>query len=123
MPRSLTPAERLAAADKDIRLDDIVARTGDWDRFIVEQAVWHFGLANDTFDCNQLRDVLPELSHGYLGAAINSLRTAGVIEHTGQMVPSTSGPTHGHRISVWRLSVKGLVIAETRAARPKEAAA
>ncbi len=121
MPRSLTPAERLAAADKDSTLDSIVARTGDWDRFLVEQAVWHFGLLNDTFSANQLRDVLPELAQGFLGAAINSLRTAGILEHTGQMVPSTSGPTHGHRISVWRLSVKGLVIAEAR--RPKKAAA
>lgn len=121
MTRRLTPAERLAAADKDTTLDSIVARTGDWDRFLVEQAVWHFGLANAAFSANDLRDVLPELCHGYLGAAINSLRTAGVIEHTGAMVPSTSGPTHGHRLSVWRLSVKGLVIAETR--RPRTAAA
>lgn len=121
MPRSLTPAERLAAADKDLTLDSIVARTGDWDRFLVEQAVWHVGLANDTFSANLLRDLLPDLAHGYLGAAINSLRTAGLIEHTGQMVPSTSGPTHGHRISVWRLSIKGLLIATNR--RPRTAAA
>ncbi|MFF8784734.1 hypothetical protein [Streptomyces sp. NPDC015125] len=121
MTRRLTPAERLAAADKDSTLDSIVAHTGDWDRFLVEQAVWHFGLAKDVFSANDLRDLLPDLAHGYLGAAINSLRTAGLIEHTGQMVPSTSGPTHGHRISVWRLSVKGLVIAEAR--RPRKAAA
>lgn len=121
MPRPLTPAERLAAADKDHTLEQIVAHTGDWDRFLVEQAVWHFGLANDTFSANDLRNVLPELAQGFLGAAINSLRTAGLIEHTGQMVPSTSGPTHGHRLSVWRLSVKGLVIAEAR--RPRKAAA
>lgn len=121
MTRRLTPAERLAAADKDIRLDDIVARTSAWDRFLVEQAVYAFGLTNDTFSANDLRELLPELAHGYLGAAINSLRTGGLIEHTRQMVPSTSGPTHGHRIALWRLSVKGLVIAETR--RPRKAAA
>lgn len=123
MPRSLTPAERLAAADKDTTLDSIVARTGDWDRFLVEQAIWHFGLACDEWSCNDLRDLLPELGHGYIGAAINSLRTAGLIEHTGQMVPSTQANTHGHRIGVWRLSVKGLVIAETRRSRPRTAAA
>ncbi|MEV7466199.1 hypothetical protein AB0O20_06740 [Streptomyces kronopolitis] len=121
MPRPLTPTERLAAADKDSTLEQIVARTGDWDRFLVEQAVYAFGLANDSFSANDLRNVLPELAQGFLGAAINSLRTAGILEHTGQMVPSTSGPTHGHRISVWRLSVKGLVIAEAR--RPRKAAA
>ncbi|SHL73545.1 hypothetical protein [Streptomyces yunnanensis] len=123
MTRRLTPAERLAATDKNTTLDSIVARTGDWDRFLVEQAIWHFGLACDEWSANDLRDILPELSHGYLGAAINSLRTAGLIEHTGDMVPSTSGPTHGHRLSVWRLSIKGLVIAETRRSRPKQAAA
>ncbi|WP_438489507.1 hypothetical protein [Streptomyces sp. S186] len=121
MTRRLTPAERLAAADKNTTLDTIVARTDDWDRFLVEQAIWHFGLACDEWSANDLRDVLPELSHGYLGAAINSLRTAGLIEHTGLMVPSTSGPTHGHRISVWRLSLKGLLIAQAR--RPRQAAA
>jgi hypothetical protein len=120
MPRPLTPAERLAAADKDATLDSIVAAS-TWDRFLVEQAVYAYGLANDTFSANDLRNVLPELGRGFIGAAINSLRTAGLIEHTGQMVPSTSGPTHGHRISIWRLSVKGLVIAEAR--RPRKAAA
>ncbi len=120
MPRSLTPAERLAAADKDHTLDQIAAAS-TWDRFLVEQAVFAVGLANDTFSANLLRDLLPEMGHGYIGAAINSLRTAGVIEHTGQVVPSTSPATHGHRLSVWRLSVKGLVIAEAR--RPRKQAA
>ncbi|MET7795737.1 hypothetical protein [Streptomyces decoyicus] len=121
MTRKLTTAERLASADKDERLADIVERTDDWDRFLVQQAVWHFGLANDTFSANDLRDVLPELSHGFLGAAINGLRQGGVIEHTRQYVPSTSPATHGHPIAVWRLSVRGLLIAEAR--RPKQAAA
>lgn len=121
MTRRLTPAERLAAADKDSTLEQIIARNGDWDRFLVEQAVYAYGLANDTFSANDLRNVLPELGRGFIGAAINSLRTAGILEHTGQMVPSTSGPTHGHRIALWRLSVKGLVIAEAR--RPRKQAA
>ncbi|WP_327223077.1 hypothetical protein OG229_02715 [Streptomyces platensis] len=120
MTRRLTPAERLASVEKEFLLEDI-AKCSTWDRFLVEQAVFCVGQANDTFDCNQLRDLLPELSHGYLGAAINSLRSAGLIEHTGAMVPSTSGPTHGHRIALWRLSVKGLAIAEAR--RPRKAAA
>lgn len=122
MARRLTPAERLAATDKDARLEEIVQQS-EWSQFLVEQAVFAFGLANDTFDCNDLREVLPELGHGFLGAAINSLRTAGIIEHTGQMVPSTSEATHGHRISVWRLSIKGLLIAQTRRPKTTEAAA
>lgn len=122
MTRRLTPAERLASADKDLLLTDI-ADQSEWSQFLVEQAVYAYGLANDTFSANDMRDVLPELGHGYLGAAINSLRSGGVIENTGAMVPSTSGPTHGHRLSVWRLSVKGLVIAEQRRAARTERAA
>ncbi|MDG9701717.1 hypothetical protein [Streptomyces sp. DH37] len=121
MPRTLTPAERLADADKNTTLDQIIQQS-EWSQFLVEQAVFHYGQRKPEFSCNDLRDVLPELGHGYLGAAINALRTGGVIEHTGRMVPSTSGPTHGHRISVWRLSAKGRGIAQQRAAR-REAAA
>ena len=91
--KRLTPAERLAATNRDELLDDIVKRTSDWDRFLVEQAVFCFGLANDEFSANNMREVLPELGHGFLGAAFNSLRTSGVIEHTGRYVPSTSPAT------------------------------
>ncbi|MEW5658293.1 hypothetical protein ABGT92_23605 [Streptomyces cinereoruber] len=119
MPRSLTPAERLASAEKDLLLEDL-ADQSSWDRFLVEQAVFHYGTRHDEFSANDLRDVLPEMSHGFLGAAVNSLRTAGVIEHTGRVVPSTLGSTHGHRIGVWRLSVKGRVIAEKRRARAQQ---
>ncbi|WP_329114552.1 hypothetical protein [Streptomyces sp. NBC_01353] len=123
MTRRLTPAERLASAEKDFLLETI-AEQSSWDRFLVEQAVYAFGLRYDEFSANDVRDVLPEMGHGFLGAAINSLRTAGIIEHTGRVVPSTLGSTHGHRIALWRLSVKGLVIAEQRsAARQRKAAA
>ena len=117
MPRKLTPAERLASAEKDFLLEEI-ADQSSWDQFLVEQAVFHFGQRHDDFSCNDLRDVLPELGHGFLGAAINSLRTAGIIAHTGRMVPSTQANTHAHRISVWELTDKGRQIAaQRRAAR------
>ncbi|MFE6127492.1 hypothetical protein ACFQ6Q_04330 [Streptomyces sp. NPDC056437] len=115
MPR-ISPAERLASAAKDLLLEDL-ADQSSWDRFLVEQAVFHYGQRHTEFSANDLRDVLPEMGHGFLGAAINSLRTSGVIEHTGRMVPSTSGPTHGHRLSVWTLSAKGRAIAAERTAR------
>lgn len=119
MARKLTPAERLAAAEKDLLLEEI-ADQSSWDQFLVEQAVFHFGQRHDEFSCNDLRDVLPELGQGFLGAAINSLRQGGVIEHTGRTVPSTQASTHGHRIGVWRLSVKGQLIAVQRAARGQQ---
>jgi hypothetical protein len=118
MARKLTPAERLANAEKDFLLETI-ADQSSWDQFLVEQAVFHFGQRHTDFSCNDLRDVLPELSHGYLGAAINALRAGGVIEHTGRMVPSTQASTHGHRISVWQLTAKGRQIAAQRTARAR----
>ncbi|MET7688043.1 hypothetical protein ABZT06_08685 [Streptomyces sp. NPDC005483] len=113
MTRRLTPAERLASAEKDLLLEEL-AEQSSWDQFLVEQAVFHFGQRHDEWSCNDLRDVLPELGHGFLGAAINSLRTAGIIAHTGRMVPSTQVNTHGHRISVWQLTDKGRQIAAKR---------
>jgi hypothetical protein len=113
MARKRTPAERLATAEKDLLLEEI-ADQSSWDQFIVEQAVFHFGQRHTEWSCNDLRDVLPELGQGFLGAAINSLRTGGIIEHTGRMVPSTQVNTHGHRISVWRLTDKGRAIAAQR---------
>ncbi|MEV8474887.1 hypothetical protein [Streptomyces sp. NPDC051173] len=116
MTPRLTPAERLAATSKNTTLAQIVTRS-TWDQHVVEHAVFEFGLARDEWSCNDLRDQLPEQGHGFLGAAINALRASGVIEHTGQMTFSTSPATHGHRISVWRLSVKGLLIAQARRAQ------
>lgn len=117
MTRKLSPAERLAATRRDDLLADIVARaerTSSWDRFIVEHAVFCFGLANDTFSANDMRSVLPDLAHGFLGAAMNGLRAAGILHHTGRYVPSTSPATHGHPVAVWQLSDKGRAIAKSR---------
>ncbi|MFD7185537.1 hypothetical protein ACFV90_36945 [Streptomyces sp. NPDC059904] len=117
MTRRLSVAERLASTEKDALLDDI-SKHSEWDRFLVEQAVLHFGETRIDWSCNDIRDLLPELGTGLLGAVINSLRTAGVIEHTDRMVPSTQASTHAHRIAVWRLTSKGHVIAaQRRAAR------
>ncbi|MEU5900639.1 hypothetical protein [Streptomyces venezuelae] len=123
MIKRLTVAERLASTEKDALLADITKHS-EWDRFLVEQAVLHFGEKHQTFSCNQIRDVLPDLGTGFLGAAINSLRTAGIIERTGQYVPSTSGPTHGHPIAVWQLTAKGRrIAAQRRTARQQGRAA
>ena len=123
MPRRLSVAERLASTEKDALLDDI-AKHSEWDRFLVEQAVLHFGERYITWSCNQIREQLPEVGSGFLGAAIISLRAAGIIAHTGQYVPSTSAATHGHPIAVWTLTPQGrLIAARRRAARTRRAAA
>ncbi|ARX81590.1 hypothetical protein SMD44_00988 [Streptomyces alboflavus] len=113
MTRTLTVAERLASTEKDALLDDIASHS-EWDRFLVEQAVLHFGETHAEWSCNQIREVLPDLGRGFLGAAINSLRTGGIIERTGQYVPSTSPSTHAHVIAVWRLTADGRRIARQR---------
>ncbi|GGM05906.1 hypothetical protein GCM10010099_22600 [Streptomyces cinereus] len=119
MTKRLSLAERLAADEKNLLLDEIV-KQDDWSLLLVQQAVLHFGLQKAEFSCNDLRDVLPELGHGFLGAAINALRIAGIIERTGQYVPSTQANTHGHVIAVWKLTGKGIGIAARSAAARRE---
>lgn len=122
MTRRLTVAERLATAEKDLLLEDIASQSS-WDRFLVEQAVFHYGQTTPTFSCNNLRNLLPEMGHGFLGAAINGLRRGGIIEPTGDMVPSTQKNTHAHGIHVWRLTGRGHEIAaQRRDARKAKAA-
>ncbi|WP_199546646.1 hypothetical protein [Streptomyces sp. N35] len=125
MTRQLSVAERLASTEKDALLADI-AKHSEWDRFLVEQAVLHFGENLDEFSCNDLRDALPDLGPGYLGAAINSLRQGGIIAHTGRTVFSTQERTRGHRIALWKLTADGRRIAaqrrEARTAQQRRAA-
>ncbi|MDQ0792047.1 hypothetical protein [Streptomyces sp. B1I3] len=122
MTRRLSVAERLAAAKKDILLEDF-ANQDSWDRLLVEQAVFHFGQIHDEWSCNDLRAVLPELGQRFLGIVINSLNRGGIIEHTDRMVPSTQANTHAHRIAVWRLTARGRAIAAERTARAQGRAA
>jgi hypothetical protein len=115
MTRRLTPAERLAATERDATLAALMKQATNWDRFLVEQAIFLTGLANDTFTANQLRDLLPDLSHGFLGVAINSLRSSGIIvKIPGAEVPSTLKNTHGHGLKVWHLTARGHRIAAQR---------
>ncbi|MBQ1164539.1 hypothetical protein KBZ21_41910, partial [Streptomyces sp. A73] len=41
-------------------------------------AVWMLGLQQDEFSANDMRELLPDLAHGHLGAAFNALRASGV---------------------------------------------
>ncbi|MGW3825729.1 hypothetical protein ACWEAF_26335 [Streptomyces sp. NPDC005071] len=119
MTRRLTVAERLASAEKDVLLADIATQSS-WDRFIVEQAVFHFGQIRDEWSCNDIRGELPEIGRGFLGAAINSLRMGGIIARRNERVASTSKDTHGHGIHVWHLTARGRAIAAERTARTQQ---
>lgn len=123
MTRRLTPAERLAATERDATLDQLMANASIWDQFLVEQAIFLTGLQRDRFTANDLRDLLPDLGCGFLGVAINSLRGSGIIARVpGAEVPSTSPATHGHRLAVWTLTERGHHIAARRFHRTEDAA-
>ncbi|MFB8393706.1 hypothetical protein [Streptomyces yangpuensis] len=121
MPRRLTVAERHATVEKDLLLEEI-ADQSSWDQFLVEQAIFAALRAYGTCSANDIRDLLPDMGHGFLGAAINAMRKGGLIQHTGQVVPSTLESTHGHRIAVWQLTDKGIGVA-TRSKAARQAAA
>ncbi|MFG2748069.1 hypothetical protein [Streptomyces xanthophaeus] len=122
MTRRLTVAERHASAAKDLLLEEI-ADQSSWDQFLVEQAVFAAIRAHGTCSANDIRDLLPPLAHGFLGAAINAMRMGGLIQHTGQVVPSTLDSTHGHRLAVWQFTDKGIAVAtRSKGARSRRAA-
>jgi hypothetical protein len=120
MTKRLSVAERLAADTRNLTLKSI-ADQSSWDRFLVEQAVLVIGDIYTEFSANDLRDLLPEMGCGFLGAAITSLRAAGIITRSEQTVPSTLGSTKGHGLRVWRLTDKGRrIAAQRRAARTEQ---
>lgn len=122
MTRRLTVAERLATAEKDVLLATI-RQQSSWDLFIVMQAVLHYGEITPAFSCNDVRHLLPEMGRGFVGAAINGLSRGGIIEKTGERVPSDLDSTKAHEIRVWRLTGLGYEIAaKRRAARMEKAA-
>lgn len=114
MARRLNFAERLAAARRDETLTEIVQRSA-WDRYVVMQVVLLHGSTHDTFSANEIRDLLPDIGKGYLGAAINGLRGSNIIARVPvDGVPSTLANTHGHRLAIWMLTAKGHRIAAQR---------
>lgn len=110
----LSLAEQLAGRRRDETLAEIL-KASAWDRYVVMQVVLLYGQTHDTWSCNDIRDLLPEQGRGFLGAAINGLRTADIIARTpydGR--PSTLPSTHGHRLAVWTLTGRGHRLAAQR---------
>ncbi|KOU50539.1 hypothetical protein ADK55_18500 [Streptomyces sp. WM4235] len=121
MTRRLTVAERHAAVEKDLLLTEIASRSS-WDQFLVEQALFAVLRERGTASANDLRVLLPELGRGFLGAAITAMRAGGLIQHTGETVPSTLDSTNGHRLAVWQLTNKGIAVATRNNAARRRAA-
>ncbi|MYR30570.1 MULTISPECIES: hypothetical protein [unclassified Streptomyces] len=106
MTRRLTPAEQLAADARDTTLGTLIALTDPdgWHLRLVKQAVLAAGRWMPEFSANDFRDLLPELGAGMAGLACHALLVQGLVEKTGDRVPSTLPSTHGHGIHVYRLT-------------------
>ncbi|WP_424888078.1 hypothetical protein [Streptomyces sp. XH2] len=72
---------------------------------LVQELILDHGLTEGEFSANDFRRQLPDgLPHGLLGAAVRGLAASGAITATGRTVPSTAPATHGHRITVYRIT-------------------
>jgi hypothetical protein len=110
----LSLAEQLASRRRDKTLAEIL-KASAWDRYVVMQAVLLYGQSHDTWSANDIRDLLPEQGRGFLGAAINGMRSGEIIRRVrGDEVPSTLPSTHGHGLKVWTLTGRGHRLAAQR---------
>jgi hypothetical protein len=100
MPR-LTLAEQVAADVRDKTLAQLLRQASNWDRKVVAQAVLIWMRDHDTVSANDLRDQLPDVAAGVLPGVLRGMSHNYLI-HTGDYVPSTSKPTKGHPIAVYR---------------------
>lgn len=92
---------------KESTLSSLADAVDDWDMALVRQAVLHFGRGGRLFSANTYRNVLPSSARKHISGAMHSLIGSELIAFVGQMEPSTSGPTKGHRVQCYRLTPKG----------------
>lgn len=100
----------------------------DWDKRLIEQAIYLFAEDGRAFSMNTFRDLLPSMAHGVAGRVFLSLlfRKDSPIEEVGT-IRSTSPDTHRKRIDVYVLTDHGRQRAQQwheqwTAARPEAAA-
>ncbi|MEC4016023.1 hypothetical protein [Streptomyces sp. H27-D2] len=101
---SITPDEARERADATLR--SLYATVADWDRSLIEQAIEAIGDDGRTFSMNGIRDLLPDMAHRTAGLVMRSLigrKNPTMLVKIGEE-PSTSGPTHGKRINIYRLA-------------------
>lgn len=91
-------------------LADLIASTSDadWDKRLIEQAIYLFAEDGRAFSVNTFRDLLPSMAHGVAGRVFLSLlfRKDSPIEEVGT-IRSTSASTHRKRIGVYVLTPAG----------------
>lgn len=83
-------------------------KDSDWDKRLIEQAIYLFGEDGRAFSMNTFRDLLPPMAHGVAGRVFLSLlnRKEKPLEEVGT-VRSTATSTHRKRIGVYILTDHG----------------
>jgi hypothetical protein len=105
--------------DPQAFLDSLIERVSDWDKNLVEQAVFAFGSCNPTLSANDFRDLLPTMAHGHIGIVISNMAkrrlTRRARDRNGYPleVKSTAESTHGKPIAVWELTEAGFEAARS----------
>ena len=91
-------------------LDALIAsvKDADWDKKLIEQAIYVFAEDGRPVSMNDLRDLLPAMAHGVAGRVFLSLinRKPSPIREIAQ-VRSTSLDTHRKRIGLYVLTDAG----------------
>lgn len=87
---------------------EFTATVTDWDRNLIEQAIYLFGETGQPFSMNTFRHLLPAMAHGTAGALLRGMacRNPAPIRKVGQE-KSTSRKTHGKPIDVYVLTPDG----------------
>ena len=92
-----------------------VASVSEWDKALIEQAVYLFGAEGRPFSMNTFRDLLPAMAHGVAGRVFLSMlnRKAPPITEI-RKVRSTSPDTHHKEIGEYVLTEYGYAEAARR---------
>lgn len=89
-------------------LDALLSSVSEWDKHLIEQAIYLFGETGRPLSMNDFRHLLPEMAHGMAGRVILSMinRKEPPIREIAK-VRSTSRDTHKKEIGLYLLTETG----------------
>lgn len=96
-------------------LDLLLSSVSDWDKALIEQAIYLFGANGRPVSMNDMRDLLPPMAHGMAGRVFLSMinRKFPPIREIAK-VRSTSRDTHKKEIGLYLLTEAGMRAAHDR---------
>lgn len=105
----MTPQEENAAALRDATLAELLAWAAPWDVQRVKAVILAAAREDPAGEvsANTVRDLLDAPYHWLIGPAFNALGHSRMLYNTGRKVPSTSPPTKGHGVAVYRITDDG----------------